>query len=119
MSESRYARMTTNGVTRRVRAKATLRVDAIALLKTSGPLPKRRIMNTLRTAQRTIDAALAEAERAGELEYFLMRSSRGRMDEFWCIAGTARDRQKYRFRGAEILAAFQRAATELQQEITS
>lgn len=118
-SAHRYKRTIVNGKVQHTRDKATLRADAVALLKAAGPLPKRRIMSALRTAQRTLNAALAEAKSAGELDYFMMRSSRGRTDEFWCVAGAAPVRQHFRLRGAEILAEFQRAATALQQGITS
>lgn len=105
-----YTPTVINGKVQHVRDKATLRADAIALLHAEGPMPATRMAKTLRTTLRSVSAALADAEAAGEVESYLARSSRGRMDEFWCIAGEAPAQSQYKFDGAEILAAFQAAA---------
>ncbi|WP_224007037.1 hypothetical protein [Paraburkholderia tropica] len=106
----RYSPATRNGKTQQVRDLAILRADIVEFLRTTGPLPKKRIIVAMRTVSRIVQSALGSAEAAGEVESFKALSSRGRMDELWCVAGDAPTRQAYKFRGAEILAALQAAA---------
>lgn len=105
----RYTPTVINGAVQHVRDKATLRTDVITLLK-EGHLPKKRIIMALHTVKWLVDAVMNEAEAAGAIERFRARSSRGRIDEFWCLAGQAPNRSTYNIRSAEILAAFQAAA---------
>ncbi|MEX3952005.1 hypothetical protein AB4Y40_30150 [Paraburkholderia sp. EG287B] len=113
MHEDRYTRMVRSGVTRRVRDKAALRIDAVELLRTLGPLTSTRIAKTLGTVSRLVSAALREAEAVGEIESYLARSTRGRMDQFWCIAGTAHVSTATRFNAAAVLTAMQAHALQL------
>lgn len=112
----RYTPTVINGKVQQVRDKATLRADVIALLRAEGPVPATRITRTLQTAYRIIRATLARAEADGEVESYLARSSRGRMDEFWCIVGEAPVQPRYNFDGAGILAAFRAAVVKNQLE---
>lgn len=105
----RYTPTVINGAVQHVRNKATLRADIVTLLA-EGHLPKKRIITALHTVKWLVDAAMDEAEAAGDIERFRMLSCRGRMDEYWCIRGRAPKKLKHNFRGIEILAAFQRAA---------
>lgn len=106
----RYIAAMRNGHIQHVRDLAILRVEIVELLRKAGPLPKKRITIAMRTVSRGVQLALDTAEAAGEVESFRARSSRGRMDELWCVAGDAPTRQTHKFRGAEILAALQAAA---------
>lgn len=106
----RYTPTIINGVVQHVRDKATLRTDIVELLRIEARLPKKRIIMALHTVKWLVDAAMDDAEAAGEIERFRMLSSRGRMDEFWCLAGEAPIRPTYTIRSAETLAAFQAAA---------
>lgn len=106
----RYTPTVINGAVQHVRNKATLRADIVELLRAEGRLPKKRIITALHTVKWLVDATMDDAEAEGEIERFRALSSRGRMDEFWCLAGQAPSRPTYNIRSAEILAAFQAAA---------
>lgn len=112
-----YSPATRNGKTQQVRDLVVLRADIIEFLRAAGPLPKKRIIVAMGTVSRVVQSVLDTAEAAGEVESFRALSSRGRMDELWCIVGDAPTRQTYKFRAAEILTALQAAAAE-QHRIT-
>lgn len=109
----RYTPTLINRTIQHKRDKATLQADAFALLQSNGPLPMKRIIAALRTVKWLVDEVMANAEAEGQIERFRMLSSRKRMDEFWCVAGSAPARSHYKFRGIEILEAF-RTATRKQ-----
>ncbi len=119
----RYTPTVINGKVQQMRDKATLRADAVALLQSDGPLPKKRIINGLRTVQWLVDEVLLAAEAEGQIERFRMLSQRGRMDEFWCIAGRAPVRPqrnaRHEFRGEQILTAFRAVVIKNQLEVSN
>ncbi|CAM2154352.1 conserved hypothetical protein [Paraburkholderia tropica] len=108
----RYTPTLINGTIQHKRDKATLQVDAVALLRENGPLPKKKIITALRTVQWLVDEVIEKAEADGQIERFRMLSSRKRMDEFWCITGSAPARTPHKFRGPEILAEFRATARQ-------
>jgi hypothetical protein len=108
----RYTPTLINGKIRHKRDKATLQADALTLLRLDGPLPMKRIITALRTVKWLVDEVLAKAEAEGQIERFHMLSSRKRMDEFWCIKGSAPARTQHKFRGLEILNEFRTAARQ-------
>ncbi|MEM5449882.1 hypothetical protein [Paraburkholderia guartelaensis] len=110
----RYTPTLVNGNIKQMRDKAALQADAVALLRESGPLPKKKIITALRTVKWIVDEVMEKAEAEGELERFRMLSPRKRMDEYWCIAGTAPVRTSAtRFNAAAVLAAMQAHALQL------
>jgi len=108
----RYAPTLINGTVQHVRDKVALQADAVALLRKNGPLPKKKIITALRTVKWLVDEVMETAEADGKIERFRMRSSRGRMDEFWCAAGMA-TAHTVAYNGSLTLAAMQAHAMTL------
>jgi hypothetical protein len=99
---------------KQMRDKATLQADAVALLRESGPLPKKKIITALRTVKWLVDEVMEKAEAEGKIERFRILSQRRRMDEYWCIAGTAPvNAAAMSFNAAAVLAAMQAHALQL------
>jgi hypothetical protein len=113
-NEGRYAAV--EGGARRlwVRDQVTLQADIIALLRSEGHLPKKRIIVALSAALAAIDTALATLLDAKSIERYKARSQRGRMDEFWCIFGQSQARPTtLKFPAAATLTAMQTHATRI------
>lgn len=109
----RYTPTLINGTVQHKRDKATLQIDAVALLRENGPLPKKKIITALRTVKWLVDEVMEKAETDGEIERFRKLSPRKRMDEYWCIAGMAPAKTTARFNAAAVLAAMQAHALQL------
>lgn len=110
----RYTPVLVDGNIKQMRDKATLQADAVALLRASGHLPKKKIITALRTVKWLVDEIMEKAEAEGAIERFRMLSPRRRMDEYWCIAGSAPNRATaMRFNAAGVLAAMQAHAFRL------
>lgn len=109
----RYTPTLINGTIQHKRDKATLQVDAVALIRESGPLPKKKIITALRTVKWLVDEVMEKAEAEGQIERFRKLSPRKRMDEYWCIAGAAPARTTARYNAYSVLAAMQAHALQL------
>lgn len=108
----RYTPVEGNGRRLWIRDQVTLQQDIVALLQCEGALPKKRIILALCTAQAAIETALAALLEMKAIERYRAKSSRGRMDELWCVEGQAPRVHGTDFRAMEILAAFQQAAAQ-------
>lgn len=95
------------------RNKATLRTEILERLA-EGHSTKTRLMRDLQTSQGLMSEAMTDLERGGHIESFRALSDRNRVDLFWCLVGQRPlpAQSCAGFRGAEILAAFQRAAAQ-------
>jgi predicted ArsR family transcriptional regulator len=107
-SNPRYAIETRNGRRQRVRA----------LLRKGGPSPKRRLIGALNTTLWAMDSALNGLTRDGHVERYRAKSLRGRLDQFWCLAGQAPTPITVNFGGAATLLAMQTRASPPRIELT-
>lgn len=105
---NRYVIVRCDGKAHLYRDQVALQAEVVSLLHRDGAVPKKRIIIALGTTQGAIETALAALLDAGTIEHYRARSTRGRMDEFWCVAGRAPQRAVGSvFRSEQILAAFQ------------
>ncbi|MFL9883086.1 hypothetical protein PQR66_08620 [Paraburkholderia agricolaris] len=110
INSGRYVLVATNGTRQWARDQVALQTEILALLESQGGLPKKRIITALSTAQAAIETALTALLRAGKIERYRAMSVRRRMDEHWCVAGSAPARGPISYRAEETLAAFRDAA---------
>ena len=78
-------------------------------LLASGPRTKTNLVIMISTNSRRMGEVLDVLLAQGLVETFQAQSDRGRMDDFWCLAGQ-RPQKTTRFNSAEILEGFRRAA---------
>jgi hypothetical protein len=113
-NEGRYAAV--EGGVRRlwIRDQVTLQADIVALLRSDGHMPKKRIITGLGAALAAIDTGLTTLRDAQLIECYKARSRRGRIDEHWCLFGESPARPTaFKFSAAATLAAMQMHATQL------
>lgn len=108
--KSRYISAHRDGKAVRLRDQVALQNDIVIMLEQHGPLPKKRLIIDLHSALAAMDVALAELQAAKRVERFRALSARKRMDEFWCVFGTAPAKAMAGYRAHEILSAFRDAA---------
>lgn len=110
IESGRYVPVIINGQRQWARDQVALQADILSLLERDGGQPKKRIIMDLSTAQAAIETALSALLQTGKIERYRAMSVRRRMDEHWCIAGTAPARSAISYRAEENLAAFRDAA---------
>lgn len=109
MTTDKYITVVVNARSVRRRNPVALRADILKLLASNGATGKRRIINELRVGQESTDEALRALRAEGKVEKYKAMSIRNRMDELWCLAGESPVKRRTDFRGADTLAALQRA----------
>jgi predicted transcriptional regulator len=109
MTADKYIAVTIIGRTQRMGNPVALRADILELLTRDGAMSKRNVINALCAGQHLTGTALETLRAAGEVEKYRAMSVRNRMDELWCIAGQSPVQTRTQFRGADTLAALQRA----------
>jgi hypothetical protein len=113
-NEGRYTAVQGDGRRLWFRNQVTLKEDVVSMLKERGPLPKKRLIMDLNSAQAAMELALGTLEADCRVERFRALSSRNRMDEFWCLFGHApRPESSFRFKGEQILDGFRAAAQRM------